>query len=314
MRAVPGVVVVGLLALGAATACSGGGSPAPGESAPPAARDSGGAQTPASPAPAPTSAYPAPAQTPASPAPARLPPTAGGLSYQLGGAYPPSSGVAIVIRDRKESPAPGLYSICYVNAFQAQPGETAWWSENHPELLLRDPRGSLVIDPQWNEPLLNLDTDAARRALAEMVGGWIDGCARDGFSAIEADNFDSFSRSRGLLSEADALAYGRMLAERAHRAGLVIAQKNASELSSQARAVGFDFAVAEECGALSECGAYVDVYGSQVLDIEYTDEPESAFIRACHDFGTRIQITRRDRNLVPVGQPGHHEQWCDARS
>ncbi|MFC7471450.1 hypothetical protein ACFQVA_33940 [Actinomadura keratinilytica] len=34
--------------------------------------------------------------------------------------------------------SPGLYNVCYVNAFQAQPGARGWPEE----LLLRDPAGA----------------------------------------------------------------------------------------------------------------------------------------------------------------------------
>ncbi len=65
-----------------------------------------------------------------------LPPANGGLDYQLGEAYPPPSGVVVVSRDRNMSPAPGLYTICYVNGFQTQPDERAFWETDHPDLLL----------------------------------------------------------------------------------------------------------------------------------------------------------------------------------
>src|SRR5262247_2141813 len=65
-----------------------------------------------------------------------LPPENAGLDYQLGGAYPPPSGVQIVSRDRTASPAAGLYSICYVNGFQIQPGEAASWMKDHADLIL----------------------------------------------------------------------------------------------------------------------------------------------------------------------------------
>ena len=57
------------------------------------------------------------------PAPVALPPPNAGLDYQLGGAYPPPGDVKIVSRDRTDAPAPGLYNICYINGFQAQPNE-----------------------------------------------------------------------------------------------------------------------------------------------------------------------------------------------
>src|SRR5262245_46420773 len=51
-----------------------------------------------------------------------LPPAHAKFDYQIGGAYAPPSGVRVVSRDHDAQPASGLYNICYVNAFQAQPG------------------------------------------------------------------------------------------------------------------------------------------------------------------------------------------------
>jgi len=65
------------------------------------------------------------------------PPAHARFDYQIGGAYPPAAGVAIVDRDRGDRPAAGQYNVCYPNAFQAQPQETAWWRRHHPGLLLK---------------------------------------------------------------------------------------------------------------------------------------------------------------------------------
>jgi hypothetical protein len=75
-------------------------------------------------------------------APATLPAGAR-VDYQLGGAYAPGPGVAGVVRDRTDDPAPGLWSACYVNAFQTQPGAGGWPEE----LLLHDASGARVEDP-----------------------------------------------------------------------------------------------------------------------------------------------------------------------
>jgi len=113
----------------------------------------------------------------------RLPPPAAKADYELGGAYPPPAGVAIVGRDRTDPPAQGIYGICYVNAFQTQPDERPWWRANHSELLLKQ-GGREVIDPGWpDEVLLDTSTAAKRTAIAAIVGGWIDGCATSGYAA-----------------------------------------------------------------------------------------------------------------------------------
>jgi glycosyl hydrolase family 114 len=124
-----------------------------------------------------------------------LPPAHAKFDYQIGGAYTPPAGVQVVTRDRTAAPAAGLYNICYVNAFQVQPGEQGQWAA---DLLLRDAKGNLVIDEDWGEPLLDLRTADKRTRIAAKVNGWIDGCAAKGYRAIEPDNYDSYTRSNGL--------------------------------------------------------------------------------------------------------------------
>ncbi|MFJ5263866.1 endo alpha-1,4 polygalactosaminidase [Streptomyces sp. NPDC088387] len=236
-----------------------------------------------------------------------LPPAGVGFDYQIGGAYPAPEGVRAVSRDRSAKPAPGLYNICYVNAFQAQPDATGWWEEHHPDLLLRDGDGGLVVDRDWDEALLDISTPARRERLAEVVGEWIDGCADAGYQAVEADNLDSHLRSDGLLTAEDDLAFAGLLVDRAHADGLAMGQKNAAELASRGRALGFDFAVAEECGQYEECDVYADVYDDRVLDIEYT---EAGLAAACDRWGDRLSVVLRDLDVVPAGRPGHLRRTC----
>jgi hypothetical protein len=241
-----------------------------------------------------------------------LPPANTQFDYQIGGAYTPLSEVSIVDRDRSASPVVGKYNICYVNAFQTQPEEAEWWTERHPELLLRNSRGEIVIDSAWNEMLLDIRTAAKRTAIAEIVGGWIDGCRTSGFNAVEPDNLESWTRSQGLLTEAQAIAYATLLATRAHSDELAIAQKNTSELGTIGkRTIGFDFAIAEECNLWRECPEYQEVFGTQVYEIEYTDGGGLRnYEAACTNFGARISIIYRDRNVVARGAAGYTYRWC----
>ena len=90
---------------------------------------------------APDTDAPAPSG-PQLPALARLPAGAR-VDHQPGGPYPPAAGVAGVVRDRTVAPAAGLWSACYVNAFQTQPGSADWPDD----LLLRATDGARVEDP-----------------------------------------------------------------------------------------------------------------------------------------------------------------------
>lgn len=233
-----------------------------------------------------------------SPEAVQLPPPHAGFDYQIGGAYPPPSGVRIVTRDRSASPAPGLYNICYVNAFQAQPDDSKTWPA---DLLLRDARGKVVMDRDWDEAILDIGTPAKRRRVAARVNRWIDGCADKGFDAVEPDNYDSYTRSGHLLTVNDATAFITLLSAHAHSRGLAIGQKNTSELAGLRSKTKLDFAVTEECGEYDECDTYAKAFHDRVVDIEYTD---SGLRKALAGYGDRLSIVRRD---VQVSTPGSAE-------
>jgi hypothetical protein len=241
----------------------------------------------------------------------QAPPVHASFSYQIGGAFTPQPGVLIVDRDRGAAPAQGLYNICYINAFQAQPEELGWWRAHHRRLLLAR-GGRPIVDREWREQLLDTGTAAKRRALARVVGRWIDGCARAGFQAVEPDNLDSWDRSHGALTHADNLAFAALLIARAHARGMAIAQKNAAEVALEARRLGFDFAIAEECQPYQECDSYLEAYGPQLIEIEYPDNGGlENFAAACRARGDRISIVYRDRAVTRAGQTGYLEQRCD---
>jgi hypothetical protein len=158
-----------------------------------------------------------------------------------------------------------------------------------------------VVDEAWGEFLLDVRTADKRKALARIVGRWVRGCARDGYAAVEYDNLDSFTRSDGLLRKRHAVRYAGMLVDQAHRYGLVAGQKNLAGFDGTT--VGFDFAVAEECGRYDECGRYVDDFGDQVLMVEYRSED---FLETCATYGATHAVVLRDRDLTPTGVHG----WC----
>jgi hypothetical protein len=244
------------------------------------------------------------------PAPAVLPAN-GKFDYQISGAYAPELGVSVVDRDRNDDPVPGMYNVCYVNAFQTQPAENGVWRTNHPDLLLRKD-GAEVQDPYWpGEIVLDISTPAKREAIAAIVGTWIEGCAAKGFQAVEPDNLDSWTRSLGLLDMEDTVAMAALLARRAHAAGLAIAQKNTSELLGHRDEIGFDFAIVEECQPWGDCGAFTDSYGARWVEIEYPDEGgRENFEAACDARGSSISVIYRDRQVVPRGDPDYVYDEC----
>ena len=151
-----------------------------------------------------------------------LPPTHAGFDYQIGGAYTPAGrGPASSAATGRAAPAAGLYNICYVNAFQAQPGE-------------REPVGlptCCCATPTARSSSTRTGarrcSTSARRPSASgsprKVNGWIDGCATKGYQAIEPDNYDSYTRSEKLLTAGDATGVHHPARPRhAHAEGLAI--------------------------------------------------------------------------------------------
>ncbi len=246
------------------------------------------------------------------------PPANGGFDYQIGGDYPLPAGVSVVSRDwfsGDPAPAPA-YSICYVNAFQTQANERGVdrpdERSNWPRKLVLNRLGD---DPHWGgEYLVDIRSAAKRKRAARWVGQMIDGCARKGYGAVEFDNLDSWTRFDGTplakkvpFGKRQALAFAKLLAARAHAADMAVGQKNTADITpGQANTVGFDFAIAEECGHYNECDRYTKVYGDEVIAIEYHRDD---FNEDCRTIGGEISIVLRDRN---VSTPGSRRYVYDA--
>jgi endo-alpha-1,4-polygalactosaminidase (GH114 family) len=214
--------------------------------------------------------------------------------------------VSVVSRDwfSGAAAADPAYSICYVNAFQSQPDERG---VDRPDERSNWPGGLVLTrlgdDPEWGgEYLVDIGTARKRRRAVAWVGRMIERCARKGYEAVEYDNLDSWTRFDGTpladrvpFEKRHALAYARALARRAHALGLAVGQKNAAGVTRrQARRVGFDFAIAEECARYGECARYRRVHGRRVIAIEYRRED---FRRACRAVGDDISVVLRDRGV-----------------
>jgi hypothetical protein len=247
------------------------------------------------------------------------PPADARFDYQIGEPYPPPRGVRVVSRDWFDGRPPRHgYAICYVNAFQTQddqagvarPDERSAWPA---DLVLSD----LGDDPNWGgEFLVDISTPARRGRAAAWIQPMIEACAEKGFDAVEYDNLDSWTRFDGTPRERDvpfgkpaAIAYAELLAGRAHALGLAVAQKNTVELTRRQarRRIGFDFAIAEECGRYRECGGYRRVYGDRVIAIEYRRRD---FRVACRAVGRRISVVLRDRNVTAPGSRTYRYDSC----
>ncbi|MFI9503560.1 endo alpha-1,4 polygalactosaminidase [Nocardia sp. NPDC052566] len=236
--------------------------------------------------------------------PVTPPPLHGGFDYQITEPYDPPQGVTIVSRDHSAAKAPNMYNICYVNGFQAQPGAESEWE---PDLLLRDADGKVVMDTRWKEALLDIRTDDKRHRIANKVNTWVDGCASKGFNAIEVDNYDSYTRSKNLLTPDHAVTFAAVLAGHAHDRGLAIGQKNGAELVGRRAEAKLDFAIAEECGDTKECGVYARAFDNHVIDIEYTDAGLAA---ACSGFKDTLSIVRRNVDVTTPDDPDYVRKTC----
>lgn len=244
-----------------------------------------------------------------------LPPTSGTFDYQLGTAYEPDGGLDVVVRDAAAEPADGAYGVCYVNGFQTQPDQADLWLGDNEDLLLHDAAGELVVDPDWpDEYILDPSTEDDRDRILDLLGPVITGCADAGFSAVEIDNLDTWTRftdaGTGLIEQDAALALASAYIDLAHGAGLAIGQKNAAEATTDGHELGFDFAVTEECGAYAECGEYTDVYGEHVLQIEYTDNLPDGFDAVCADPDRAPLTILRDRDLVGPDDEAYAYEQC----
>ncbi len=232
------------------------------------------------------------------------PPANAGFDYQIGGDYPLPSGVSVVSRDwfSGRPAADPAYSICYVNAFQTQANERGTdrpdERSNWPQRLVLSRLGD---DPHWGgEYLVDISTAGKRRQAADWVRQMIVGCADEGYDAVEFDNLDSWTRFDGTplenkvpFGKSDALAYAKLLAVQTHGRGMAVGQKNTADITrAQSSEVGFDFAIAEECGRYHECDRYTSVYGDHVIAIEYRQEGLPQDVR----FGRRSDFGRPPRS------------------
>jgi hypothetical protein len=234
-------------------------------------------------------------------------PTSGIPDYQLGGDYTPPAGVTIVERDSTSHPASGKYNICYVNGFQTQSEDRSMWLDDHASDVLRNTAGKPISDPGWpDEMILDTSTAAKRSSIAAVLAKSVVKCANRGFDAVEFDNLDSYSRSKGRLTAADNLALAALLVKESHANGLAVGQKNTPDLAAKAKKQdGFDFAVAEECLRYQECSSYTKVYGKRVIDIEYTDDLRGSWHSNCTNASRPAMTILRDRDLVPRGHAGY---------
>lgn len=271
-------------------------------------------------------------------------PASGGWDYQLYGRYQSDPRVSIVssnagIRADPSLPAAqdapvdrSLYNICYLNAFQTQPEDNQFWTNQANAHLVLMNGGEAVEDKRWRgEYLFDISTPEKRAELIALQKRWLTWCRDAGFKAVEPDNIDSYERSEGLLTIDHAFEFMKAWAAEAHALGLAVAQKNSAEwvdagdgVEPLATGVGFDFALVEECQLTGECAPLIAYYGPErVLEVEYWyDTADSSsgvtveafnkdhFVAACTDHGQNTRIVLRNRDVRPAGKNGFVFELC----
>lgn len=120
-------------------------------------------------------------------------------------------------------------------------------------------------------------------------------CAEMGFDAVEPDNIDLHVNDTGFpLTPADVVAWFTELAAVAHDLGLLVAQKNAPDLTAELAPFA-DFAIAEDCFAEGWC-ADLAIYprtGRALLAAEYGAASDS-ICTAAAQLGASVIFKRRD--------------------
>jgi hypothetical protein len=111
--------------------------------------------------------------------------------------------------------------------------------------------------------------------LAPIMLARLDLCASKGFDGFEPDNMEIYTNNTGFpLTYEDQLKYALWLAEEAHKRGLAIGQKNASDQVVDLVDV-YDFAITEDYFFYNEAESMIPYIkkGKPVFAAEYTDLP-----------------------------------------
>jgi len=134
--------------------------------------------------------------------------------------------------------------------------------------------------------------------LAPIMLARLDLCAAKGFDGVEPDNIEIYTNDTGFpLTYTDQLQYALWLAEEAHKRGLAIGQKNASDMVADLVNI-YDFAITEDYFFYGEAEAmlpYIQA-GKPVFAAEYTDLPGDfqAFCRQSKALGFSTILKNRD--------------------
>ena len=109
--------------------------------------------------------------------------------------------------------------------------------------------------------------------LAPIMRARLDLCKAKGFDAVEPDNIEVHTNDTGFpITYDDQLNYALWLADEAHKRGLAISQKNASDQTKDLVNI-YDFAITEDAfhyGWAEKMNPFIEA-GKPVFAAEYTD-------------------------------------------
>jgi hypothetical protein len=171
----------------------------------------------------------------------------------------------------------GAKVVCYI--------ETGGWEDYRPDA---DAYPSTALGRPVDGYPHERYVDIRDERVLEIVRARVDMCASKGFDAIEPDLDDTYREDTGFpLTEQDALAFNRAVAEHAHAAGMAIGLKNGDDEGFAAAMEPLvEFALVEQCFEYDTCDAF-DVFveaGKPVLEVEYNLSP-SEFCREAVERG-----------------------------
>ena len=134
--------------------------------------------------------------------------------------------------------------------------------------------------------------------LAPIILARLDECAAKGFDGVEPDNMEIWTNDTGFpLTYEDQLKYAIWLAEEAHKRGLAIGQKNASDQVKDLVDI-YDFAITEDYFYYDEAKPMIPYIesGKPVFAAEYTDlnGDFGEFCRHSDELGFSTILKRRN--------------------
>jgi hypothetical protein len=190
-----------------------------------------------------------------------------------------------------ELKAQGKKVICYLSAGSWENWQTD--KNDFPAKVIGKP-----LDGWPGERYLDIRAPEVR----EIMKLRLDRCRDKGFDAVDPDNVDSFeigNKTGFPLKAGDAIRYLRFLADEAHKRGLAIGLKNATEIAPKLLDV-MDFAVTEDCFDQGWCPVSRNFTNRNkaVFAIEYTDNgiDFDAFCRQAKKYKLSPLLKKRNLN------------------